>query len=180
MKNIFFVVFIVFLFSCCDFLEIAPKVDQKHFDIPGFFIEELKRLNETENPIIKEISKDEEREDKIIKTPDWQKELAAFIDVDINKPALINSFTVDTIVVSGDSYEIYYNSIEESSTIRNISLLYENNSCTFVKIEKNNTNALFSSKQYMQYTKKSGYSILGELSIRFIYKTNYHVNAKFL
>ncbi len=160
-------------------MEISPETDQVYFDIPGFFKEQALRLDSIDKSIEKTIIKDGVKEKKIIPEPDWKKELSSFIEVDINKPALISVYTTDTIVFSDYSYEVNYKATEKSAIIRNISLLFENNSCIFVSVEKNNTNNLFSSIQELQYHVQKGYSIKGELIIRLIYQTEYNINSNF-
>ncbi len=161
-------------------MEINPEVEQVFFDIPGFFKDEALRLDSEGKLLEKKIVKDGIEEEKLIQEPEWEKEFTAFMDVDINKPALISVYEADTIFFSIESYQVNYKATEKTAIIHNISLLFKNNSCIFVTIEKNNTNKLFSSIQELKYDKNKGYSINGELIVRFIYKTQYNINSNFI
>ena len=99
------------------------------------------------------------------------------MQIDLNKPAFINTYRKDTVILSENTYEVLYSAIETPLTIPLISLIFENNSCIFVSVKKDNSNKLFRSVQELQYNKETGFFISGELDVRYFYKTEYQIES---
>jgi hypothetical protein len=78
--------------------EPAPKpapARALYFDVPGF-IQSQTTLLEQENPgALKSVVENQQsRESKTLHNLQWQKELAVFADLDLNKPAFRNAFAI--------------------------------------------------------------------------------------
>ena len=159
----------------CDGGNGQKNLERNYFDLPAFFENEVNHLT-SENPVIeKKISKDEKTETKVLSSIDWKGELAAFIDIDLNKPSWARSFLVDTTFLSPKKYEVLYTAVEDEMAVREVKLLFENNSCSFVQIKKRSENSLFSSFQNLEYSKGEGYKINGYQKVKFAFDTKYEI-----
>ena len=179
LSTIALVFYFLISLSSCRQSEVAPEAEKKYFDIPLFFKKESERLTSERKYLKKVIIKDKIREEKIIQEPEWEQELSAFMQIDVNKPAFINTYRKDTLMLSENSYEVRYTAIETPLTIPLISLIFENSSCIFVSVKKDNSNKLFSSVQELQYNKETGFFISGKLDVRYFYKTEYQIESIF-
>ena len=169
--------YFLFSFASCGQFDVVPESEKKYFDIPLFFKKESERLTSEGKYLKKVIIKDKIREEKIIQKPEWDQELASFMQIDLNKPAFISTYRKDTVILNENIYEVRYAATETSLTIPLISLIFENNSCIFVSIKKYNSNKLFRSVQELQYNKETGFFISGELDVRYFYKTAYQIES---
>lgn len=172
---LFSLLFFSFLNSGCDSAKEKKEMQKSYFDLPAFFEKEIKMLMKQNPGIEKKINKDGETETKILESIDWKKELAAFVDVDINKPSWIRSFSVDTLFLTSENFEITYVSLEKGIPIKQVKLLFENNSCSFVQINKKRDNTLFSSFQELAYKTGEGYKINGYQKVKFAFDTQYEI-----
>lgn len=177
---LFTLLFFSFVNSGCDSAKEKKEIQKSYFDLPAFFKKEIKLLMELNPGIEKKINKDGETETKILESVDWKKELAPFVDIDINKPSWIRSFSVDTLFLTSKNFEINCVSLEEGIPIKQVKLLFENNSCSFVQINKKSENNLFSSFQELVYKTGEGYRINGYQKVKFAFDTRYEIITDFI
>lgn len=83
------------LLSACN-EEIKENQVKKYFDLKGLIEKQIKTLN-TQKPLVqKSIIVADSSENQLVKTIDWAKEMELFIQADLNKPAFIQSYQVDS------------------------------------------------------------------------------------
>ena len=99
MKKVFGLLIFCALLSACD-SEIKEGKTKRYFDLKGLIESQIKTLN-TQKPFVqKTIVMSDKSESQLVKTVDWAKELELFIQTDLNKPAFIQSYQVDSSSVS--------------------------------------------------------------------------------
>ena len=182
MNRVLFVSFllILLLLEACNPSGSKKEILKEHFDIPGFFEEEINQLEKKNQAIEKKINKDGKTETKTLQNVDWEKELAPFVDNDINKPSWVKNFFADTVFLPPGSFEITYTSIDLEIPIKQVKLLFENYSCSFVQINKNSNNKLFSYSQNLEYGKGKGYKINGYQKVKYTFDTRYEIISEFI
>jgi hypothetical protein len=83
------------LLSACN-EDIKENQVKKYFDLKGLIEKQIKTLN-TQKPLVqKSIVVADSSENQSVKTIDWTKELELFTQADLNKPAFIQSYKVDS------------------------------------------------------------------------------------
>ena len=95
MKKVFGLLIFCVLLNACN-PEIREGETKRYFDLKGLIETQIKTLN-TQKPFVqKTILMSEKSESHLVKTIDWAKELELFIQMDLNKPAFIQSYQVDS------------------------------------------------------------------------------------
>ncbi len=95
MKKIIGLLIFLALISACN-EEVKENQTMKYFDLKGLIESQIKTLNKQKPLVQKSIIIAEKSENQVVKTIDWAKELALFIQADLNKPAFIQSYQVDS------------------------------------------------------------------------------------
>jgi hypothetical protein len=83
------------LLSACN-EEIKENQVKKYFDLKGLIEKQTKTLNSQKPVVQKLVIISDSSESQSVKTIDWAKELELFIQADLNKPAFIQSYQVDS------------------------------------------------------------------------------------
>ena len=95
MKKVFGLLIFCVLLNACN-PEIKEGETKRYFDLKGLIETQIKTLN-TKKPFVqKTILMSEKSESHLVNTIDWAKELELFIQMDLNKPAFIQSYQVDS------------------------------------------------------------------------------------
>lgn len=95
MKKLVYVLSLMLGFSACQSESAEMKV-KKYYDLKGLMEKQIEALK-LENPKVqKDISINESVENQTIDSLDWSKELEFFVQADLNKPAFVNSYRVDS------------------------------------------------------------------------------------
>ena len=149
----------VMIISCTSESKIQPT--NKYFDLKGLIERQIKMLNNQKPAIQKSIIMINSTENQTITTTDWSKELELFIQADLNKPAFVQSYQVDSSSM-GVKYTLKEN---EKLPVKylNISKLEEG----AIGVE-----ALISSDNYLYQTER-----LLKLSIKKNQLTDYQING---
>ena len=172
------VVFVFLFNSSCRNPETINST-QNYFSLHDFFKEEELRLASAK-VILKKVNQLQLTKDStLVQNPDWQKELALFVDADMNKPAWKNSFTIDSIK-NDSSLILTYTAIEKKITIRRVVISFVNQKVKTIQIKKANANFVYTSNQNLWYTPKSGFKLEGHQKIVWFFETSYAVEATFI
>lgn len=175
------VLLFLFLVVFCDKKDEEPvsKIIP-YFDIESYFKNETDFLDSMNVNIVKDVESEEKFESKTFSEVNFRKELEAFINSGINKPAWRGAFRVDTITIDSVTTKIKYLSINNDKVlIKEAELLFLNNSCIFVGIKKENNNLFYQFKQELKYQKGHGYSIKSKQSLKWIYSSDYTIKTTF-
>jgi hypothetical protein len=134
-----------------------------YFDVPGFIQTQVKLL-EKENPVARKsvVENQQALEAKTLHNLRWQKELAAFAELDLNKPAFRNAFTItrhpDT---AGGITETYRKKPGAEGNIELFAVtMGPDHQVRALQATRKNENPLISTSQHLELTcgNKTGHS----------------------
>lgn len=140
-----------FLTGCIETQKPTP-VRPPLFNFSEHFTKEAELLTATDAVLIKTLDKEGKTETLELQHPDWKKELQPFLDLDLNKPALLGSYKVDTLSVV--PLHVRYLASDSTTVIRNADF-YGTDS---IIVQKSISNMYYSSAELLTYY-KNGYSI---------------------
>jgi len=175
MRDIVFLLLIVLLFGACD--SAAPKKQTsalQYFDLKGYMEKEAKRLKQLNPEIGKTVMVNNAEEYKKIRITDWQKELSAFSDADINKSAWEGLFTLHK---AKDSET--YLSDNDKVPVKSLTLQYKNGRIYKIEVLNSNSNTLYTSNDTLSYFPDSLYEIRKTQHIRLLNGKNYRITGRF-
>ena len=165
---------ILFLLSSCNPVEDTALTNLTYFDIKSYFLNEASRLTSHKLSVLKEVSKNEQKEKKLILIRDWQKEFDFFIESDINKPSWTSSYKVET---KGDT--TFYQALNPDLRTRVIQIIKDGNKIKSISIKNESLNKLYKSYEYLSYYPDSIYIIEKEQQVRFLGENKYKVTGRF-
>ena len=98
-----------------------------------------------------------------VQQPDFELELDVFINADINKPALSDKYSVDSIFRSDKLYKITYTAKDEKLKTRKLSVRFDSqNKVVNVDIRLVNGSPITKNVQHLIYRPNNGYVIKNE------------------
>jgi len=138
----------VLLYSCNTSL--SSQSTTTEFDIPQFFKEEVQKLQTLNPTVTKTVSNDKSSESKEIKISNWEKELAQFSTIDINKSGteLLKESNRDTLI---------YSTPNDSKTKITVKVIFNQNLPAEISIYKKTQNLLFVNEETMNYNVGNSY-----------------------
>lgn len=149
---------------------------QSYFSLADYFANEANRLQQRNTHIVKTVTKNGEDERKKIKISDWKKELALFIDADINKPAWRNSYRVDSTESS-----VTYTSTDSTLRTKEIHISKSgSDAISHIRIINQVSNALYETDEQLDYYVDSLYRITKTQHVQIIGKSHYSVTGEWL
>ena len=176
--HICYIIFAGFFISCGE--ENVNAVHQNYYDIAAFFKNESAAMQKNNMKTEKVIVKDGIKDARSFTNVDWQKELKPFADCDINKPAWINAYNVDSIPSAGNRMQIIYSAKEEKMPLRRIEINSMNDSVQMITIHKERHNFYYQSDDHYTYHSGKGYEINGSQKVHFLDKTVYEIKSTFI
>ncbi len=165
---------ILFLFSSCSEVKNTTSVDLVYFDLKDYFSNEAARLTSMQQSVSKEVSRNGEKESKVILINDWTKEFNLFIESDINKPSWTSSYKVET---NGDT--IFYRALTPDLRTRLIQVIKDGKDVKSISISNKSLNKLYKSYETLFYYPDSIYIIKKEQQVRFLSENKYKVTGIF-
>ncbi|MBX2873339.1 MAG: hypothetical protein KTR30_14605 [Saprospiraceae bacterium] len=151
------------IFQCQSNTSISTDLEEKNFfDLRAFFEAEIVRLQEENPKIKKEIEINGKKEQKTQEGVDFEKELAIFIRSDINKPAWVDKYGVDSIMSSDDLIRVDYIALDSTLKTRLLSVEFEDAMVNKVTITNKTASPLIQSKQQLTFEPNKGYQIANQ------------------
>ena len=95
MKKLVYVLLIMLAISACQSESGEVKV-KKYYDLKGLVERQIEVLKSEKPKVQKNISVNESTENQTVDSLDWAKELEFFMQADLNKPAFVSSYRVDS------------------------------------------------------------------------------------
>lgn len=149
-------------------------VTSNYFQLPQYFKNEAERLQSANPQITKSVAINGVSEQKTIHVDSWEKELASFIDADINKPAWKGLFKVQR----SESTDIYTTN-STKVPVKKVSITKaDSNKVKRVQIIVENKNALYTSIDTLTYFPDSRYEINRTQKIRLMGQKKYLVSGR--
>jgi hypothetical protein len=99
MKKLVYILSLMIGFSACQSESAEMKVD-KYYDLKGLVERQIEALKTEKPKVQKNILVNENAENQTVDSLDWSKELEFFIQADLNKPAFVSSYRVDSSSMS--------------------------------------------------------------------------------
>ena len=161
--------FFLLLFIACQPQASTGKIGAQNtfFDLKTFFEKEIGSL-ESIKAIKKKVIIDGVVEEQERKTFNLLEELASFIDADINRPAWLDQYEVDSIVNDEQQLQaIHYKALKPTLKTKELAITFEKEEVTRINIQRGLSNMAATSVQELIYTSGKGYSIKKEQSLVF-------------
>jgi hypothetical protein len=99
MKKLVYVLSLMIGISACQTESAEMKV-KKYYDLKGLVERQIEALKTEKPKVQKNILVNEKAENQTIDSLDWSKELEFFLQADLNKPAYVSSYRVDSSSMS--------------------------------------------------------------------------------
>lgn len=176
MKKIISSLIFCALLSACN-EEVKENQTNKYFDLKGLIESQIKTLNKQKPVVQKSILIAEKSENQVVKTIDWAKELELFIQADLNKPAFIQSYQVDS-----SSTGVKYTLKEtEKLPVKYLNITKVGTEGINIEALVNNENYLYETERHLKLSLKNNqatdYQINGFQKIVFGDKKNFKING---
>jgi hypothetical protein len=155
---------IIFFLSLLTFSGCAHKQEEKlavvrYFDFPAYFKKEGVKLNAQHFAIIKTLMKDDSTEVVRKDSVDWLLELEPFTAININKPASINSYNVDSIY-SNDKLELTYTATDATVPLRKAVIWFSGQEADSLLFISTVSNPYYTSKETLSYKSPGNFNII--------------------
>jgi len=163
-----------FLLSCG-----APEADKqstavRYFDLKGYFTREAGALNRRAPLVNKTVMVNNNAENKQLKISNWEKELSAFIDADINKPAWQGAF-----IKRSNGAITTFTSNNEKVPVKSVQVTEQQGNIISLLIIIQNQNYLYSSSDTLSYYPDSLYKIRKTQQIKLMSPKQYQITGTF-
>lgn len=158
--------------SCTSATDQEKKKIDPEFDIPSFFENEIRLLNASKPKVTKTVHKDSISETKQLNIADWEKELANFTSIDLNKPAYQGTYSKDSV---GNS--VTYTFQDPSVDLSVVKIVYENGAPAVFSIKRANKNLLYDTEEQLEYIKNKSYSVDKTQTVKLLGSQHYHIQG---
>jgi len=142
--------------SCQDTSPVLPTATKtEYFDIAGFIQEQVRLLNTEKPAAIKSVQESgETTETKTVKNLNWTKELESFAEIDLNKPAFRDAYTVSRQAQpDGTITETYRRKPDTESDIQLVTVTTNGQKqVASIQAIRESDNMLLASRKEMQLT----------------------------
>jgi hypothetical protein len=133
------------------------------FDLAGYFKKDAARLKKLNRPVIKTVKHNGVSETKTVHIADWEQEFGFFIEADINKPALVNSYNI----ITGDSL-LMYKAKERNMKVQELIMKKDGKKIKYFLIYTRVENALYKTSQKLTYFPDSLYRVETTQKVRLL------------
>lgn len=168
-----FVVCVVAFTQCST----AVKETPAYVDLPDDLREIIADYRIQRIGLHKEMVFDGGKEALDLDTPNWEKELAGLLAVDLNKPAYKGRYQVDSSQSETGVTTIQYAALEPQTDIQWVKVLYESGKLTEAYVRKTERTGLYQSEQHFSIKRGEGYAISGTQDIRLKGSLKYHIHG---
>lgn len=150
MKKVISLLTFCALLSACN-EEVKDNQTNKYFDLKGLIEKQIKTLNIQKPVVQKSIITADSSENQLVKTIDWAKELELFIQADLNKPAFVQSYQVDS-----SSMGVKYSLKEtEKLPVKYLSINRVGENGIIIEALVSNNNYLYETERHLQLSVKN-------------------------
>lgn len=177
MKINFALIGVLLVFAACQQGTRNTQTPPSFFDLKGYMEQQIK-ANEQYSTIQKTVSIDGEEESKKLSEIDWKADLTAFSRADINKPAWLEKYRVDTL--SDKGMKIVYTAMEDKLITRKMTVSFANDAVDEIIIEQQNHNEVYTADKRLIYQSQKGYSMQTKQKAPFSEARDYEVRVVFL
>lgn len=152
----------------------------KYPDLPTFFQNEAKRLNEIQPNVLKFTVEDGSSvQSDTINQIDWIRELALFSKEDLNKPVYDGKLKLDSLILN-DSLHVQLTSLSEKLPVTQARVSFLQDEIVAVNFHINDLSPIARREMVLSYKKNISYSIKGFNSILGNKTMVFDLQAKFI
>lgn len=180
-KNLFFILCILFLFSCNPEEKGNVATSGNYFDLTALVKKDITFNTSNNCREEKSVYLNANKETKQLDSIDWKKELEPLVECDINKPAWKGKFFVDTVktTVTGIT-SIQYRALSEKVNVKSMIIELKQNEIQRIYITKKISSFIFSTVQIIEYFPGKGFSIRGEQKAILMRSFDLNVDVKYI
>ncbi len=174
MKNPSFLLIMTLFLGACN--SAAPKKQSpalQYFDLKDYIAKEVTRLEQLNPEIDKTVMVNHSAEHKKLKIGNWQRELSAFSDADINKSAWQGLFQIH----KAKDVQTFL-SDNEKVPVKSLKVSYHAGKISGIEILISNTNSLYTSNDTLSYFPDSLYQVKKTQHIELLKEKNYRITGK--
>ena len=186
--KIFAICFLLISCASCNLKEKETAKVNTYFDLESYFKNEAKRLGLSTQTIDKTVSINGKTENKTVTINNWERELSAFTEADINKASWRGAFkkTVTEEQISLDEKSGHhllaqtittYTSDSEKIPIKKLEMMKVAGKISYVKIFIQNANDLYTSADSLSYYPDSLYEIKKVQKIKLMDEKRYGIRG---
>jgi hypothetical protein len=146
------------LLNACGTSQKEKALIPQHFDLPGYFQNEIRNLDENKSTLNKTVILEGTSETRRIPLPDWNSELNAFTNIDLNSKALRSELQVDTLYSETD-LTLTYTSREESSKMKRCVIRFNEETPDSIAIVFHSTSLYGLEEKTLIYNSNKKYSV---------------------
>lgn len=165
--------------ACNQQKETEHSKETYYFNLKDYFHKEAQILSIQRPRILKQVSRNESHEKKEIRIEDWERELALFLESDINKVAWRYSY--DEINHYNDNQDtLKYVSKDTSLRTQEIVIIRKDSVIKEIAIKNKVENYLYTSREELYYYPDSLYKIQKNQQVIVLGSNNYQISGRFL
>ncbi len=138
----------------------ADPATHPYFDLAAFFTSEIERLNQEQPRVRKRLFLNESKDTIRSGKQNYEEELGAFKEADINKSAYLGKYQIDSLREQETLQEVRYQALEPDFRTRLIRIVLAGSQRPQeILIEQHSHNPIFKTQQHLRYLPDSGYTI---------------------
>lgn len=155
-----------------------PGSISTYFSMEKFIGQEVETLTRNNTSIFKMASINEKEESKTQHNINWKKELAIFTSADINKPAYVGRYNVDSLA-SGDTIIVQFSAQSKSFSTQLIKVHKVSGEVIKLEVELRDDNLIYDAYTDLVYETGKGYTIKSKQSTVFSKERDHLIQATF-
>jgi hypothetical protein len=146
-------------------LACTPEDTQKgahlaFFDLEGYIRQQARGLQRNQPKAVKSVSLGDRIEEKVLSTLDYDKELDLFVQADINKPAWLDKYTIDSLVSQAGVLEsVTYEATDARVPTRRLHVDFMDGKVSRVLVEEFFSSAIADTRRELTFMPGLGYQI---------------------
>ncbi|MFN4083620.1 MAG: hypothetical protein ACK4K9_08320 [Bacteroidia bacterium] len=162
-------VFLIISFSCNN----GKPVTNNNFDTKTYFENEIKQLLTQDFGLLKTLTYNNNKDETNLSNPDWYKELAPFLEIDLTKPAYTGRFNIEK-----NNNSLIYTAKDKTTDIKKVTLNFnENGEVHAIEILISEINNLYNSHKRLFYQSKIIFEIEGMQKVKLLEEAKYQVKG---
>ena len=159
----FLMIFTVVLVWACNDADapVESRINTKpYFDLKGYFEQQISQLKTSQPKAVKKVSIGAKTEEITTDTLDYAQELRIFTDSDINKPAWLDKYTIDSVKNTGGNLQaISYKANTDDLKVRLIEVNFSQDTITRIYIVNRLNTAVADADQELVFMPGKGYKL---------------------
>lgn len=183
-RNILLFLFVGLFVACmgCQSTSTSTAAKQ-YFDLAGYINSQVESLQKVSARADRTVSLNGKSETAIVSPKDWQEELSIFAESDINKPAFVGKYVIDTVQNKDGGQQISYTATEPKLKTQKITLQFAPQAPqtpTVIVIENATDNSLYRISEQLVYEYRKGYSVKSHQTVKFLQPQYIYVVTNFV